>query len=356
MKLCLKARPTPAQLADRLRPVDGVWPDGLELYLAAADLADAATMEAIVERIRAARVPDGFAWLIEGPVDSLDGADFDVTRDSSADALVVERLAALAERIRAQAVNIHVIAPSPDLSRLSLACRAELLERSVPFLRRFAELMVGAGSVPTVENMPPVLRMRRADFAFTPIGMASEDLRWLAARVPRLRVLVDTSHAGLYLNARRGVREGAHAWQAPLFEYVQQLPRDALASPRDALASPRDAFSSPRDASGQPRDALSDSRDAVEGSRDAWRDGAVDDELIAYCQSLDEWLENAQISNAAGLLGEGLAFGEGELDLRRATRWLQARVRHVVAETLEPNHDDAVYMRDALRRMRAALA
>src|SRR5215468_6569475 len=98
-KLCLKARPTPRQLADRLRPVDGVWPDGLELYLAAADLRDARALDEIAERITQADVPDlpkDFAWLIEGPVDSLDGGDFDVTRDSPADALVVERLAWLA--------------------------------------------------------------------------------------------------------------------------------------------------------------------------------------------------------------------------------------------------------------------
>ena len=44
-RLLLKARPTPTQLADRLRPVDGLWPDGLELYLAAADLADERTVE-----------------------------------------------------------------------------------------------------------------------------------------------------------------------------------------------------------------------------------------------------------------------------------------------------------------------
>src|SRR5919206_2470524 len=97
-RLCLKARPTPTQLADRLRSVDGLWPDGVELYLAAADLADPATLETIVRRIEGCDVPDGFAWLIEGPVDSLDGADFDVTRESQADRLVVQRLAELAGR------------------------------------------------------------------------------------------------------------------------------------------------------------------------------------------------------------------------------------------------------------------
>ena len=72
-KLLLKARPTPAQLADRLRPIDGIWPDGIELYLAAADLADQSTLDEIVTRLNSAQTPPDFAWLIEGPVDSLDG-------------------------------------------------------------------------------------------------------------------------------------------------------------------------------------------------------------------------------------------------------------------------------------------
>src|SRR5258708_2110678 len=137
VKLCLKARPTPNQLADRLRPVDGIWPDGVELYRAAVDLATPGTIDEVVERILTADVPRDFAWLSEGPVDSLDGSDFDVTRESEADQMVVERLANLAQRINASAVNIHVISPSPDLSRLSLAGRATLLEPALPFLRRF---------------------------------------------------------------------------------------------------------------------------------------------------------------------------------------------------------------------------
>src|SRR5438045_492773 len=99
VRLCLKARPTPTQLADRLRPVDAVWPGGLELYLAAADLSTRAALDQVVERIQNADVPRDFAWLIEGPVDSLDGADFDVTRDSEADADVISRLADLSKRI-----------------------------------------------------------------------------------------------------------------------------------------------------------------------------------------------------------------------------------------------------------------
>jgi hypothetical protein len=67
-------------------------------------------------------------------------------------------------------------------------------------------------------------------------------------------------------------------------------------------------------------------------------------------------VENAQISNAAGLLGEGLPYAEGELDLDPAIHWLGSHSRHIVTETLEASNDDALFMRDALRRMRLAVA
>jgi hypothetical protein len=307
--LCLKARPTPAQLADRLRPVDGVWPDGLELYLAAADVADACAVDAVAQRIQACAVPPGFAWLIEGPVDSLDGADFDVTRESPADRLVVRRLAELAGRIAARAVNIHLIAPSDDPDRLTLSVREALLRRCVPFVREFVELVGEAGAVPTVENMPPVLRMRREDVSFTPIGMASQELVWVVEQVPGLRILPDTSHAGLYLNARANARAQASHPSLPeqLFRYLRELPEE----PPD---------------------------------------------LLGYLQSFGEHLANAQISNASGLLGEGLAYAEGEFDLDPVIGWLGHTASFLVTETLEPRVDDAVNMRDALRRMRAVLA
>jgi hypothetical protein len=305
-KLLLKARPTPAQLADRLRPIDGVWPEGVELYLAAADIADAGSVRQVIDRINASHTPEGFAWLIEGPVDSLDGADFDVTRESEADRLVLERLAQIAESIGAQAVNIHVIAPDPDVSRLTVPCRAALLDRAVPFLTRFVELMQTAGAVPTVEHMPPVLRMRRSDFVFTPIGMASADFRWLVEWIRGLRILVDTSHAGLYLNARRQPPDPKHPWSERLSAYLAELPEE----PAD----------------------------------------------LTQFLGMFPNLENAQVSNASGVLGEGLAYGEGDFDLDPTIAWLGEHARHIVTETLESNNDDAVQMREALVRMRAILA
>ena len=176
----------------------------------------------------------------------------------------------------------------------------------MPFLTDFVQTMRAAGTLPTVEHMPPVLRMRRSDFAFTPIGMASADFRYLVEWVPGLRVLVDTSHAGLYLNARRLPPDPSLEWSAPLKGYLDQLPDE----PAD---------------------------------------------LVGFMAAFPA-LENAQISNAAGVLGEGLAYGDGDFDLDPAMRWLDANVRHIVTETLEARNDDAVNMRAALRRVRMALA
>ena len=313
-RLCLKARPTEAQLADRLRPVDGAWPAGLELYLDAADIVDQAAMDAVVNRVEQHDLPPDFSLLIEGPVGSLDGGFFDSSRDSEADSTVVDRLADLARRLGVKAVNIHVIAPSDDLSRLSLECHDDLLSRCVPFLRHFVAVTEQAGAIPTVENMPPVLRMRRGGFYFTPIGMASEDLRWLVERVPGLKILPDTSHAGLYLAARR-------------------------AAGGDSAAS--------RDATGQP-----------------WLDAllafvrmlpAEAPDLLGYFASFAPHVVSAQISNASGMLGEGLPYAEGDYDLGPTIRWLGSNAHYVVTETLEAANDDARHMRDALRHMRQVL-
>ena len=73
-------------------------------------------------------------------------------------------------------------------------------------------------------------------------------------------------------------------------------------------------------------------------------------------QSFGPSLVNAQVSNTAGLLGEGVPYADGDIELDPIIRWLGQHVEHIVTETLEPDNDDAVYMRDALRRMRAALA
>src|SRR4051794_5360448 len=107
-RLLLKARPVRAQLLDRTRDP---LPDGIELYLDAVDLADSSAMSSALAEVRRLELPDDFDILIEGPVRSLDGQFFDVSRQAPADRQVVERLAYLAGEVRAKAVNVHLIAP-----------------------------------------------------------------------------------------------------------------------------------------------------------------------------------------------------------------------------------------------------
>jgi hypothetical protein len=306
-RLLLKARPTPAQLADRLRPPR---PDGLELYLDAADIADQAALDGVVARLEALELPPELVLLIEGPVGSLDGRFFDLTRGAEADYEVVRRLAAPAARIGAKAVNVHLIAPSAEARELSLEARQRLLEASLPLSRFFVEAVTAAGAVPTVENMPPILRMRQGGFFYSAIGLAAEDLAWLCDRVPGLRTTLDLSHAGLYLNARRHAALGNGSAEEPgafpeLFGFVRQLP-------------------------------------AVDG-------------LLAYAESLGRTLLTCHVANASGLLGEGEPYDRGDLDLDAVVRALAPRTSYFVTETLERDPDSAVEMARALAGMRRAL-
>jgi sugar phosphate isomerase/epimerase len=298
----LKARPTPTQLADRLR---APTPEGLELYLDTADLASAEAMDGVVASLDACGLPAGFVLLVEGPIRSLDGEFFDLTRDCEADRELTRRLIDLARRIGARGANVHAIAPDADPAALTLANRARLLDRALGPLRFFAELARAAGIVPTIENMPPILRMRERGFYYSAIGMPPQDMTLLARAVPGVKVILDTSHAQLYLNVRHGVRE--------------ELPGQDLGPLRRFVA----------DAPGV-------------------------DTIDEYADELGDTLIASHVANAAGLLGEGLPYAEGDLDLDRLLRRLAGRVRYLVTETLEPDNDRADLMRDA--RARALLA
>jgi sugar phosphate isomerase/epimerase len=307
-RVMLKARPTAAQLADRLREPR---PDGLELYLDTADLATTEALDGVVRRLEACDLPSDFTLLVEGPIRSLDGAFFDLSRDSEADRELARRIVGLARRIGAVGANVHMIAPDPDPGALTPENRAATFRRAVGPARYFADLALEAGVVPTVENMPPILRMRESGFYYSAIGMPPRDLTELCAAVPGLRVVFDTSHAGLYLNVRRGVddhggdeRSDGHDW-APLRRFIAE--------------------------DGGPTTAG------------------------AYLDALDDTVFWCQIANAGGLLGEGLAYGEGDLDLDALLPALAARADYLVTETLEADNDHAVLMRDAQTRILRAL-
>ncbi|MGE3270101.1 MAG: TIM barrel protein [Chloroflexota bacterium] len=302
-EILLKARPTAAQLADRLRaPV----PAGLELYLDGADLASQEAMDSVVANLDACGMPDGFILLVEGPIRSLDGEFFDLTRDSEADRELTRRLIGLAKRIGARGANVHAIAPDGDPARLTLENRERLLERALGPTRFFAETALAAGIVPTLENMPPILRMRESGFFYSAIGMPPQDMTSLAEAVPGVQVILDTSHAQLYLNVRHGVQESVPGQDLrPLQRFVAEAP------------------------------------------------GV--DTIEQYVDALGDTMIACHVANAAGLLGEGLPYGEGDLDLDALMPMLAARARYLVTETLEPDNHCADLMREARQRALVAL-
>jgi hypothetical protein len=302
-KLLLKARPVRAQLRDRLR---APLPDGLELYLDESDVADQGAIDGVVETLESLRPPADFTLLIEGPVRSLDGTYFRTSRNAEPDRELVRRLVALGRRIRARAVNLHLILPRPGCGQLSLERRTAELRRCVPFVRFYVEAVRGAQMIPTLENMPLVLRMREGGFYSSVVGMPAEDLAWLAGQVPGLRVCLDVSHAQLYVNACLAAQR-ARPPQGfiRLLRFVRQLPQVAS--------------------------------------------------VAEYGERLGDLVITSHIANAAGLLGEGRSYARGDLDLDALVPILARRAAFLVTETLERRPERATLMREALRRMREAV-
>src|SRR5919202_4569963 len=198
-KILLKARPTPQQLADRLQPP---LPEGLELYLDGQDMATAEARQGVIERLRAYALPADFALVVEGPIRGLDGEYFDLADPRPASYELVERLAELGAAVGASGLVIHAIVP-----RFSLAWdpaeREAVFARCLELLRTYVAAAEAPGLVPTLENVPPVLRMREARYLYTPLGMSPEDMVRFLDATPGLQATLDVSHAQLYVNARQ---------------------------------------------------------------------------------------------------------------------------------------------------------
>src|SRR5205085_11889037 len=76
----------------------------------------------------------------------------------------------------------------------------------------------------------------------------------------------------------------------------------------------------------------------------------------SFVDCLADRLFEVHVSNATGLLGEGLPYGDGDMDLDRLIARLSRLARYLITETLEPDHDAAVFMREAQARLAAARA
>lgn len=289
-KILLKARPTTIQLADRLEPP---VPDGVELYIHEDDVSGTTWLETLQARFDGIETPPGFTWIVEGPVWSLDGELFGLCRNAEADRELTRRLVQLTAYLKAPALNIHCVDGSPDPAVLSEAERVRALERALPFLEWYAGLCHDAGITPLIENVPPICRMRRSAIIYTPIGVESDDLIWCAKAVPGLGLTLDTSHAQLAVNAFRGV------------------PAD------DSLARAA-----------------------------AFYRGRGPETLATYIQPLLPWIRSAHISNAAGLLDEGLPYEQGDAGLDAAVVQLATATKYFVTEPLDPDDDHAVLKRE----------
>jgi hypothetical protein len=301
-RVLLKARPTEAQLADRLA---APLASGLELYLDADDIASRGRLERLARRLVELRPGPDFVYVVEGPVRSLDGSFFDLSADTESNREVLRRIGWLAEVIGAEAILVHAITPMSLSVPLSRELHLATLEASLPLVERYVEVGERHGVIPLLENIPPVARQREGSYMSTIVGMSAGDLVFFAERFPPVKVAVDLSHAGLFLNALRTSPAAVEPGLAPIVSYLA---------------------------------GLDDSP-----------------EIEDYLALLEPHLFEAHVSNARGLLGEGLPYGEGDLDLDALTARLAGRLRYLVTETLEDDPDRGLHMREAQRRMEAVL-
>lgn len=303
MKILLKARPTAEQLADRFHPEPF---DGLELYMDAADLSGADWLTRLEEAFVAAQPPEGLHYVVEGPIRSLDGRFFSIAEDVAVNRETLRRLVQAGHWLGAAAAVIHAVAPleSPELLGEETCRRA--LEASLPLLRFYQELCRDAGLVPTIENIPPVAQQRERRVMASALGVTARDMCALLRAVPGLRCTVDTSHAQLYVNIL--------AWPA---------------GERDERLAAAVRY---------------------------YKDAGEHLDLAGYIEVLAPWLVHAHVSNATGLMGEGLPYDGGDVDLDPIVRQLAHTVQSIVPEILEPDPSRCPHMRAGALAIRRALS
>jgi len=287
----LKSAPEAEQLADRLE--DGDW-RGVEIALMPANVADQDALDRAVRTASDVGVHlHQLSITAEAPVAWPSGAFVRVDRLDDEARAGIERSAEFAGRVGSPVLTIHLFIPlSPDEFRSSGGVDVSAVEE---FLGFYAEACLRRGVDPLIENVPPVLRMRTGGVFLSPIGGHWRDLLEWRERVPELGFTIDTSHAALFRSFAT-VYPGlfAHPWDEEL-------------------------------------------------------------ELSRYVEELGPHAEVAHVSDAHGLLGEGLPYGSGELDLDPVVRRLGELVPFIVAEINEPDPARSVEMKRAYRAIERAL-
>jgi nucleoside-diphosphate-sugar epimerase len=289
----LKAAPEPDQIADRM--AGGGW-RGIELCLMPSHVEDDDAVARAIEASRQALAGHNAVVTAEAPVSWPSGAHMRVDRLDAEARAGIERSVEFAVGVGSQVLTIHLFVPqTPEEYRSSLGGPDD--QAIAEFLRFYADACGARGVTPLIENIPPVLRMRTGGVFVTKIGGHWRDLLHWRERIPELGFTLDTSHAALFRNF-------AAAYPS-LFDL--------------------------------------DSDDELD--------------LARYVEELGPASEVAHVSDAHGLLGEGLPYGSGELrnELDPAVRRICELVRYVVAEINEPDPGQSPDMKAGYRAIERAL-
>ncbi len=265
---------------------------GIELGLNTGHVASESAVARAIEVSLRALDSLDMAVTAEAPLTWPSGGFVSVDRLDDEARTGLERSAEFAAAVGSPVLTLHLFVPQSP-AEFSPTVDQDAVER---FLRFYAETCLERGVTPLIENVPSVLRMRTGGVFLSPVGGHWRDLLHWRERVPELRFTLDTSHAALF-------RSFAAAYPT-LF----------------GLAS--------------------------------------DDELdlARYVEELGPHAEVAHVSDAHGLLGEGLPYGRGELDLDPVVRRLGELVPYVVAEIAEPDHLRSEDMKAGYRAIERALA
>lgn len=252
-----------------------------------------ATDETLVEAIRLSSGLD-VTVTAEAPVSWPSGAFVRVDRLDSEARAGIERSAEFAAAVGSAVLTIHLFVP---LSPREFRAAAGVVDEGAveDFLHFYAEACASRGVTPLIENVPPFLRMRTGGIFLSSIGGHWRDLLEWRERVPQLGFTIDTSHAALFRS------------------FVAAYP----------------------------------------GLHGLISDEELD--LERYLEELGPGAQVAHVSDAHGLLGEGLPYGTGELDLDPVVRRLRGLVPFVVAEINEPDHGRSQDMKAAYRAIERAL-
>jgi len=274
------------------RLAGGAW-SGMELCLGPQHVAGDAALRAAVATVRDGLAGRELAVTAEAPVAWPSGAFVRVDRLDDEARAGIERSAEFAAAIGSPVLTVHLFVPlSPAEFRAGAAGDDADVWR---FLRFYADACEQRGVTPLIENVPPVLRMRTGGVFLSPVGGHWRDLLAWRERVPELGFTLDTSHAALFASF------------AAAYPSLLGLRADEDLS------------------------------------------------LERYVEELAPHTRVAHVSNAAGLLGEGLPYATGELDLDPVVRRLGERVPFIVAEVNEPDHRRSPNMKAAYVAMERAL-